>query len=242
MAAGEVAALMHLEGAEAIDPELRALEVLDRAGLCSIGPVWSRDNRFAHGAPFAYPSSPDRGAGLTDLGRALVRECDARRILVDCSHLTEAGFWEVAEVSERPLVATHSNAHALCAHARNLTDRQLDAVAERGGLVGLNFHVAFLRADCATDTDTGLEVMLRHLDHLLARLGERGVALGSDLDGCRLPAPIRDVTGLPRLVAAMRGAGYGERLIARIARENWLDALDRGLAPPGPDPVPGDAA
>ena len=231
MAAGRIAAVPHVEGAECIDTDLDALEVLHAAGLRSLGPVWSRPNAFGHGAPMEARPELDPGAGLTDAGRALVRGCEALGILVDCAHLTEAGFWDVAAVSERPLVVSHSNAHAVSPNARNLTDRQLDAVAERGGLVGLNFHVAFLRPDCARDPQTGPEVMLRHLDHMLGRLGEAGVALGSDFDGCTLPAEIGDVSGLPRLVAAMRRAGYGEALIAKIARENWLSALERGLAP-----------
>ncbi|MGM0585219.1 MAG: dipeptidase [Pseudomonadota bacterium] len=225
MAAGEVAALMHLEGAEAIDPEFRALEVLDRAGLSSLGPVWSRDNRFAHGAPFAFPSSPDRGPGLTDLGRALVRECDARRILVDCSHLTEAGFWDVAEVSERPLVATHSNAHALCPHARNLTDRQLDAIRERDGMVGVNLATGFLREDGQMAAMEDLDALLRHIAHMVERVGEDRVGLGSDFDGAKLPRPIRDVAGLPALRAALREAGFGEEFLEKFCRGNWMRVL-----------------
>jgi len=231
IAEGRIAAVPHIEGAECIDPGLDALEVLHAAGLRSLGPVWSRPNAFGDGAPMEAQPVPEPGRGLSDAGRALVRGCEELGILVDCAHLTEAGFWDVAAVSTRPLVVSHSNAHAISPNARNLTDRQLDAVAERGGLVGLNFHVAFLRPDCRRDPDTGIEVMLRHLDHLLGRLGEGGVALGSDFDGCTLPATIGDVTGLPRLVAAMRGAGYGEALIAKIARENWLAALERGLRP-----------
>ena len=100
-------------------------------------------------------------------------------------------------------------------------------MAESGGVVGLNFHVGFLREDCRMDPDTPISQMLRHLDYMLEKLGEDGVALGSDYDGCTLPAEIGDVTGLPRLVAAMRQAGYGEALIAKICRENWLAALDR---------------
>ena len=230
MAAGRIAAVAHIEGAECIDTDLDALEVLHGAGLRSLGPVWSRPNAFGHGAPMAAQPRLDPGQGLTDAGRALVRGAESLGILIDCAHLTETGFWDVAAVSERPLVVSHSNAHALSPNARNLTDRQLDAVAERGGLVGLNFHTAFLRADCAREPDTPVEAMLRHIDHLLSRLGEGGVALGSDFDGCTLPAIIGDVTGLPRLIAAMREAGYGEALIARIARENWLDMLARGLA------------
>ncbi|MEM6490207.1 MAG: membrane dipeptidase [Pseudomonadota bacterium] len=227
MAEGRIAMVPHIEGAECIGPDLSALEILHAAGLRSLGPVWSRANIFGHGAPMAAQPELDPGEGLSDLGRALVSTCEAMGILVDCAHLTERGFWDVAEVTDQPLVASHSNAHAIAPSARNLTDKQLDAVAERGGLVGLNFHVAFLRPDCRHNMDTGFDVMLRHVDHLLARLGEDGVALGSDFDGCMLPRPINDVTGLTRLVEAMRRHGYGEALIAKIARDNWLNLLAR---------------
>lgn len=227
MDAGRIAVVPHIEGAECIDTDFNALEVLHAAGLRSLGLVWSRPNAFGHGAPMLAQPELDPGQGLTDAGRALVAACERLGVMVDLSHLTEAGFWDVSRVATRPLIATHSNAHAISPSARNLTDKQLAAIAESGGVVGLNFHVGFLREDCRGDPDTPMTVLIRHLDHLLGILGERGVALGSDFDGCKLPAEIGDVTGLPRLIAAMRQAGYGEPLIARICRENWIDALDR---------------
>ena len=226
-AAGRIAAVMHLEGAEGIGPDLDALYLLHAAGLRSLGPVWSRDNIFGHGVPFRFPASPDTGPGLTDAGRRLVREAEALGLVIDLSHMNQKGFWEVAQISRGPLVASHSGAHALCPASRNLTDRQLDAIAERGGLVGLNLAVQFLRADGARDADTPLETVLRHLDHLLGRLGEGGVALGSDFDGAVMPQAIGTAAGLPALVAAMRAAGYGEALIERICWGNWLDLLRR---------------
>ena len=229
MAANRLAMVPHIEGAECIDENLDALEVLHAAGLRSLGLVWSRPNAFGDGAPMARQPELDPGKGLSTLGRELVRACNGLGIMVDVSHLTEQGFWDVAEITGKPLVASHSNAHALAPNARNLTDRQLDAIAESGGLVGLNFHVAFLREDCRIVHDTPVEVMIRHLDHLLGRLGETGVGLGSDFDGCELPRAIGDVTGLPRLVEAMRAAGYGEALINRICHENWLDLLERTI-------------
>ncbi|MFN7165559.1 MAG: dipeptidase [Pannonibacter sp.] len=225
--AGQLAMLLHIEGAEAIDPDFAALEVLYAAGLRSIGPVWSRRNIFCDGVPMAFPSSPDTGDGLTDHGRDLVRHCNRLGLLIDLSHITEKGFWGVAALSDRPLVASHSNAHALCPSARNLTDRQLDAIGESKGIVGLNFHVAFLREDGKHNSDTPLETIVRHADHLIERLGEDHVGLGSDFDGCVVPRAIGDVAGLPALIEAFRKAGYGEELIAKIAWRNWLGLIQR---------------
>src|SRR5262249_7052464 len=122
---GVLASVLHIEGAEAIDADFDLLGVLHAAGLRSLGPVWSRPNAFGHGVPFLCPSSPDTGPGLTDLGKELIRACNRLRILIDLSHLNERGFWDVAAISKAPLVATHSNAHALSPHSRNLTDKQL---------------------------------------------------------------------------------------------------------------------
>src|SRR5687767_572392 len=111
--AGALAAVLHIEGAEPIDRDFKMLEVLHAAGLRSLGPVWSRPNIFGHGVPFRFPSSPDTGSGLTDDGKALVKACNELRIVIDLSHLNEQGFWDVAGLSDAPLVASHSNAHAL---------------------------------------------------------------------------------------------------------------------------------
>lgn len=226
-AEGVPAAFLHLEGAEAIDPDFRALDLLAAAGLVSLGPVWSRPNAFGHGVPFRFPSDGDTGPGLTDLGRELVRQCDARRIMVDLSHLTAKGIEDVAALSDRPLVATHSNAHALVPHARNLTDRQLDLIRERDGMVGVNLATAFLRPDGRMDDLETLEPVVRQFAYLVERLGEGRVGLGSDFDGAHVPARIRDAAGLPALAAALRAAQFGEALTARLLWSNWIDALRR---------------
>ncbi len=226
---GAIAAIMHIEGAECIGPDLLELELFYAAGLRSIGPVWSRPNAFGYGVPFRHPGDPNNGPGLTGLGRDLVEACNRMNILVDLSHLNEAGFWDVARISDKPLVATHSNVHALSPSARNLTDRQLAAIAETGGLVGLNYAVNFLREDGLRDPDMPLELMLRHLDHLIGILGEGGVALGSDFDGATIPAAITDCAGLPNLVQAMRDHGWGEELIDRVCWRNWTDVLERTI-------------
>ncbi len=196
-------------------------------GCARSGPVWSRPNIFAHGVPFRCPSSPDTGPGLTDLGKALIGACNRLRILIDLSHLNERGFWDVAELSDAPLVATHSNAHALSPHSRNLTDKQLAAIRQSGGLVGVNFAVSFLREDGRHDRDTPVDLIIRHIEHMLEHAGEDGVGFGSDFDGAMISKELGNAAGLQILVQAMRQRGFGEPLIEKICFRNWLRVLGR---------------
>lgn len=227
MAADRLAAIFHIEGAEAIDQDFNAFEVLYAAGLRSIGITWSRANAFGTGVPFRHNADPDIGPGLTDAGKELVRLCDARGVLIDLSHLNAAGFRDVAAISTKPLVATHSNVHAISPGTRNLLDWQLAAIRDSGGVVGLNYATGFLRPDGQFNADTPIELMVRHVDALLDAVGEDGVALGSDFDGANIPAGIGDVTGVPRLLQALLDKGYGETLVRKIALDNWLNLLER---------------
>ena len=229
LAAEALAVVLHLEGAEAIDPDLQTLELLFAAGLRSLGPVWSRNNAFGHGVPFRVPGSPDCGPGLTDAGKSLVEDCNELGIMVDLSHLTEQGFWDVARLSTAPLVATHSNAHALCPSTRNLTDRQLDAIRDSDGLVGVNFATGFLRDDGRMLPDTPLELIRRQLDYLIERLGEDRVGFGSDFDGAVVPRAIGDVAGRPKLIAYLSRHGYSAALLDKIGSQNWLSLLARSI-------------
>lgn len=227
MAAGRIACVWHVEGAEALNPDLEELEVLVAAGLRSVGPLWSRANVFGHGVPFRYFTSPDTGPGLTDAGKHLVRALDAKRVLVDTAHLNEKGFWDVASVAERPFVASHANAHARVPSARNLTDRQLDCLRERDGLVGVNLSVPDLRTDCKRDPATSLDEVVRMFDALIERMGEDRVGLGSDFDGATIPEAVGGADGLPAIERALRAAGYGDELLAKLAHRNWLALLER---------------
>jgi membrane dipeptidase len=203
---GDVVAVMHIEGAEAVDPALELLPALHAFGLRSLGITWSRPNAFGHGV--------GDDAGLTDAGRALVRGCEELGMLVDLSHLSEAGFWDVAAIAERPLVVTHACAHALVPHVRNLTDRQLDAVRDSGGVVGICFHHEFAgpqRTDIA-----------RHIDYVARRIGVEHVALGSDFDGAEMPEGIRGAQDLPLVLDDL---GWGEPELRLLAHENFLRVL-----------------
>lgn len=219
------AAVLHMEGCEAIDADLDALELFYAVGLRSLGPVWSRNNIFGHGVPFSYPMSPDTGPGLTEAGKRLVKACNRKGILIDLAHITEKGFWDVAGLSDQPLIASHSNAHTLTPVARNLTDNQMDAIRESKGLAGLNYATTMLRADGKEDANTPMSDMVRHIDYMVERMGIDCVALGSDYDGATIPAEISDAAGTQNLVTALREAGYNDEELAKLCRGNWIRVL-----------------
>ncbi|HEX4203099.1 MAG TPA: dipeptidase [Ktedonobacteraceae bacterium] len=223
---GTLAIVLHFEGAEAIDPQLDALELFYQAGLRSLGIVWSRPNAFAHGVPFKFPHSPDTGPGLTPAGRELVRACNRLGIMLDLAHINEQGFWDVAHLSEAPLVVTHTAAYTLCHSTRNLTDQQLAAVKASHGMVGLNFDIANMRADANMDPNTPLDVMVRQIDYLVEQLGIDSVGFGSDFDGgITVARELGDAAGLPRLIAALRARGYDEAALRKLCYENWQRVL-----------------
>jgi membrane dipeptidase len=226
IADGALAMVLHIEGAGMIDADLAVLDVLYAAGVRSLGPVWSRPNIFAEGVPFRFPSTGDTGGGLTEAGVRLVERCNELGVLVDLSHITEAGFRDVARISQAPLVATHSNAHALCPVSRNLTDAQLDAIAASGGIVGLNFANSFLTSSGDPAEPATLALMVAHIDYMVARMGIDHVGFGSDFDGAQVPPDLGDAAGLPKLLDALRDAGYGEDALARLAYRNWLRVLE----------------
>jgi membrane dipeptidase len=225
LAGGPLAAILHFEGAEPVDPELEALGDFYDRGLRSIGLVWSRPNGFAEGVAFRFPSTPDTGPGLTDAGRRLVRGCNELGILVDLAHLNERGFWDAAETSEAPLVASHANAHALSANSRNLTDAQLDEVGRAGGIVGITFHAGMLGVEGGLDRTLPLDRIVDHVEYVADRIGIDHVGFGSDFDGAVVPDAVGDVSVFPRLAEALRERGYREDEVTKVAHGNWLRVL-----------------
>ncbi len=225
----KIAIILHIEGAEAIDKDFRSLEKLYELGLRSIGLVWSRSNIFATGVPFSFPKTPDIGPGLTSIGKELVKICDNKNILIDLSHLNEKGFWDVADLSTKPLIATHSNSHELSNHSRNLTNDQLKAIKESNGIVGINFATAFLRSDGRMIPDTSIDLILQHADHLINKLGEDGVSIGSDFDGAVVPEEIKDLSGINFLKKRMHESNFGKDVIEKIFYKNWINFLKKNL-------------
>jgi len=220
-----LAAIIHFEGAEAIEPTLDSLAGFYAKGLRSIGIVWSRPNVFGHGVDLRVQGAPDQGPGLTRAGKELAKACNRLGILIDLSHLNEKGFWDVEKISLAPLVATHSCVHALSPSPRNLTDKQLDAIKASDGIVGINFSVRFIRRDGKEIPETPLNELVRHFQYVADRIGVDHVAIGSDFDGTTILKEIGDVTGLPRLMEALHQAGFDEEALCKISFKNWLRVL-----------------
>lgn len=217
-----LAFVLHLEGAEAIQTDLSNLADYYQRGIRSIGLVWSRPNAFGNGVPFAFPQSPDTGAGLTDAGKALVRECNRLGIMVDLAHLNQRGFFDVAEISHEPLVVTHADVYAICPSSRNLTDTQIEAVGASGGVIGINFEVMNTHPQSSIEQDVPLTQITRHIDYIVDKIGIDHVAFGSDFDGADMPNDLHDVTGLPKLIDTLRASGYDDAALEKITYKNWL--------------------
>lgn len=223
---GVFSVVLHIEGAACIGPDLAELETYYERGLRSLGPVWSRPNSFGHGVPFRYPHSPDTGPGLTDAGQDLIRACNRLGIMIDLAHLNERGFWDVAAITAAPLVDTHTAAHAICPSTRNLTDAQIDAIAESGGVIGVVFSGSFTHPSGKRANATTLdETIIPHMVYLVERMGIEHVAFGSDFDGTTLPTEMTDVTVMPRLIEKLRAVGFDDAALEQIAWRNWFRVL-----------------
>lgn len=219
-------AILHIEGAESIEEDLKNLEWYYKNGLRSLGPVWSRSNVFGHGVPFKYPFSPDTGPGLTKSGKNLIKECNELGIIVDLAHMNEKGFFDVAKISKYPLVVSHTGVHSLCPSTRNLTDKQIDAVANSNGVIGIIFESTNINTKNGfKNTNLPIDEVVKHIDYIVKRVGEDHVAFGSDFDGADLIEDLKDVSKYPNLINALRKKGYEDSVIEKIAHKNWLRAI-----------------
>ena len=222
----QIAALFHFEGAEALDTDLNALEVFYQAGLRSVGIVHSRNNHFGHGVPMGFGESPDNGPGLTEAGLRLVRRCNELGVMIDVSHLNYKGFWDVANHTDNPIVATHSCAYNLCKSPRNLMDNQLDTISQTGGMVGANFFIGFLNEEGSWDQPTPVSRLVEHIDYMVERMGIDHVGFGSDYGVIPAPEGMPDISTYPVLMAALRERGYDDEALHKLAHGNWLRVLD----------------
>ena len=218
--AGKAAAFLSIEGAELLPDRPDALDFAYDAGIRLITITWNYRSRYGCSCVI------DQDEGLTEEGKQLVRDCAEKGIIVDVSHLSEKGFWDVCETIDGPFAASHSDSRALCRHPRNLTDRQFAEIARRGGLVGVNLYTPFL----VRQSDSVIDDAIDHIERFLGLYGEKTVALGCDFDGCdALPAGIDGLGDMYRLADRMLALGYTERAVNGLFYDNAAAFIRRML-------------
>lgn len=222
---GIFAMVAHIEGADALDSEGQQLQRFYQHGVRSIGLFWNLPNAFGYGVDGGYSQTPDTGPGLTAKGKRLIKLLNNKKMLIDVSHMNLKGFWDTAEYSQLPLVATHSSAWAITAQPRNLLNSQLAAIAQSRGLVGVNFGCPFIRPDGLRTTATPLSMIVDHIVFLLGKLGEDYVAFGTDFDGIPIPRKLAGIEGMPKLIQLLQQRGIGEQVIDKLCYKNWLRVL-----------------
>ena len=208
VAEGKTAALLSIEGADLIDCDVYKVETVAQWGVRLLNPVWNRANVLSG----TNAEEPERG--LSAAGRDFIHVLEEHAIYPDVSHLSDAGFWDLVHIARRPIVASHSNARAVCPHRRNLTDDQFRAIRDLGGVAGLNLYLDFVGQPT-------MDALLAHVEHFLALDGEKTLCLGGDLDGCEaLAAGMTGMQDVPKLYETLKARGYGDALLEDIFWNN----------------------
>jgi membrane dipeptidase len=217
----KISVIIGFEGGEAIDEDLRLLRIFHRLGLRRLTLCWNNRNAIADGVRWQRS-----GGGLTEFGASVVEECNRLGIIVDVSHITDRGFWDVVEVSRDPIVASHSNCRALCPSMRNLTDDMIRAISEKKGVIGVNFAQFFLldRKELESGKIPTVSTVVDHIDHIVEVTGSTdNIGLGSDFDGVPSVAQgLEDVSKLPNLTKELISRGYSDQDIKKILGENFI--------------------
>ncbi|WP_255883508.1 MULTISPECIES: dipeptidase [unclassified Ruminococcus] len=207
---GKYTAVLTVEGGRLIGSDLSNIKRLADDNVKILTLTWNGDNQIACGA------QTNNDTGLTDFGKAAVRELERNKIVVDVSHLSDRSFYDTAENSTAPFVATHSNSRTICNHRRNLTDEQFKIIRDTGGIIGLNFYRDFLSCGKA-----GIKDIVKHCEHFLSLGGEDTVAIGSDFDGSDMPDDICGIADVPKIYNEFLRLNYSETLVNKIF---WANA------------------
>ena len=216
--AGKVAAMLSIEGADVIEGKISMLSVFHRLGVRMVGLVHSLRNLLADGVGDARTDG-----GLSELGVQAVEELDRLGMVIDVSHINDRGFWDVVDISEGPIIASHSNSRAICPHPRNMTDDMIKALAEKGGIMGINFAPSFVHP-----TNPCVSTLVNHIDHIVDLVGPDHVGLGSDFDGIpTTPVGLEDVTHMPNITEELIKRGYGKEDLKKILGLNHLRVIKK---------------
>lgn len=219
----KIALLLSIEDGAAIEGSLETLRIFYQLGVRCMSLTWNYRNDLADGIQDSIT-----GGGLTQIGRDVVKEMNRLGMLVDVSHLSPGGFWDVIELSQKPIIASHSNAKALCNIPRNLTDEQIKAIAQGNGVIGINFYSKFLEEK---EELASIDSIYRHIDHILNLVGDEYIALGTDFDGVSaLPNGFTGVEDIPQVIEYLREKNYSSDTIEKITYKNVLRILNEVLS------------
>lgn len=221
LAEGKVAAILSIEGGDALQGELSALRIFYRLGVRSICLTWNYRNEIADGV-----KDEETGGGLTPFGRSVVKEMNSLGMLIDLSHISEKGFWDVIELTRSPLIVSHSNAKKICCHKRNLTDEQIMAVKKNRGVIGINLYPDFLNSEGkATVKD-----VIKHIEHIAGLTGEDHIGLGADFDGIeKTPDDIKGVQEIHKIFNELYKLNYSQSFVEKFAGRNFLRVIKEVL-------------
>ena len=206
---GKIAALLSIESADLLQCRIDRIAEVAQWGVRMMNLTWNQSNTISG------TNCCEGERGISAHGRDFVRELEASRIYADVSHLSDAGFWDLVHMARQPIVASHSNARALCAHGRNLTDDMFRAVRDSGGVVGINYYRGFV------GLSGDIDALVAHIEHFLSLNGEKTLCFGGDMDGCDvLAAGIDGLQSVPELYEALRRRGYSEALLEDLFWNN----------------------
>ncbi len=209
--------VLSVEGGEILGESLFMLDIIYKLGVRSLGLTWNERNAIADGVGETSGKS-----GLSDFGIKVITRMNLLGMLIDVSHLNEPGFWDVLKVSNKPIIASHSCAKALCNHPRNLNDRQLRALADNKGVVGINFCPDFLNSDGQASIDD----VVRHICHIVDIAGVDTIGFGSDFDGIPYtPYGLENAAMYPLLLEKLEEYGFNQLEMAKICHGNFVRVL-----------------
>lgn len=216
---GKIAAILAIEGGEALQGDLASLRIFYRLGVRSICLTWNYRNEIADGVLDGVTEG-----GLTPFGKEVVREMNSLNMIIDLSHISERGFWDVLKLTKQPVIVSHSNARSVCNHVRNLSDEQIKAIKTNGGVIGINFYPYFL-------TDTGkatLKDIINHIEHIAGLIGMDHIGIGSDFDGIECtPEGIRGVEDINLVFNELLRLNYSMESVEKLAGRNFLRIMER---------------
>jgi membrane dipeptidase len=224
---GKVAGLLSIEGGEPLLGNLAALRMFYRLGVRAMGLTWSLRNELGNGSGEKRPTGE-----LSDFGISVVEEMNRLGMLVDVFHLNDEGFWDVVEVNKGPFIASNSNCRALCDISRNLTDDMIRALAERGGVMGMNFLPFFLvpRNEIQAGRRATVGDIVDHVDRIMDLVGPDHIGLGSDYDGIPYPPDgLEDCNKMPNITMELVKREYAEEDIKKILSGNFLRVIRQVL-------------